>query len=372
MTEVGKNRIPYLVIPLFQEIVFFGIVFCALLGTGSLLRPERTPGLKILSLLSFCVSIQFIYVFFLLRGIYFEPSFLNHLHIPFAWFLGPGMYSLFSTIVREEPESGSELKFYLPGLILLIFLPLMSLVSPEDFAKHPVDYFYTGKTGWLDLLLVGAYSANLIFYLSVVWQTRSVFRLERLKTDGGARILLFVIVGSGSVTLVLVTSYLIRDINLLFASAVGTIFYAVVGYLSQTYFPNVFREIVPSVRDAYRNSRLDGIDVGDLEHRLDALMKKEKIYLDEDLSLTALSVQLDIKPYQLSEYLNQRKKTNFAKFVNGFRVAEAVRILEKEDGANILSVAYRSGFNSKATFNLAFKSIQGVSPREYLRKAKVS
>nr|WP_246839119.1 AraC family transcriptional regulator [Leptospira wolffii] len=359
-------------IPLFQEIVFFGVVFCMLLGVASLLRPEKRLAFKLLSLLSFCVSVQFAYVFFLLKGIYFEPSFLNHLHIPFAWILGPGMYSLFSATVREDPLTASEWKFYLPGLSLLLFFPILSIFLPHAFEPKPVDYFQQGTTSWLDILLVGAYVANLAFYLSVVWQTRSVFRPERLREDGGARILLFIIVGSGSVTSVLVLSYLVRDIHLMFATVLATVLYAVAGYLSQIYSPEVFQEIGPSVRDAYRNSRIEGIDILELEAKLDSIMNEEKVYLQEDLSLTALSFRLDIKPYQLSEFLNQKKKTNFARFVNGFRVAEAVRILEKEEGANILSVAYRSGFNSKATFNLAFKSVQGLSPREFLRKAKVS
>ncbi|PJZ25918.1 transcriptional regulator [Leptospira hartskeerlii] len=342
-----------------------------LLSVACLLRPEKNAGLRILSLLSFCVSIQFLYVYFLLKGIYFEPSFLNHLHIPFAWFLGPGMYSLYSVTVREEKFTAFERGFYLPGILLLILFPILYLVLPQIFWNRPVDYFEKGSTSWSDILLLGAYSANLVFYSSIVWQTRAAFRLERLKKDAGARILLFVVIGSGSVTSILVISYLIRDINLLFISVLSTVIYAVAGYLAQIYAPEVFSEMGPSMRDAYRNSRLEGVDTTDLENRLESLMTKEKIYLQEDLSLSILSNQLDIKPYQLSEFLNQRKGTNFAKFVNGFRVAEAVRILKKEEGANILSVAYRSGFNSKATFNLAFKSIQGVSPREYLRKSKV-
>lgn len=343
-----------------------------LLGVACLIRPEKAIGFKFLSLLSFCVSIQFIYVFFLLRGIYFELSFLNHLHIPFAWILGPGMYSLFSVTVREEPLTVSEWKFYLPGIVLLSLFPIIYAFSPQSFLSKPVDYFAENKTSWLDLLLVAAYTSNLFFYFSVVWQTRSVFRFERLKDDGGARILLFVIFGSGAVTLVLVLSYLFRDIHLLFSSTLATVFFAVAGYLSQIHSPEIFQEFGPSLRAAYRNSRIDGIDIGDLDSRLEKAMRIEKIYLQEDLTLTSLSDRLDIKPYQLSEFLSQRKKTNFSRFVNSFRVAEAVRILEKEEGANILAVAYRSGFNSKATFNLAFKSIQGVSPREFLRRAKAS
>ncbi|EQA34891.1 DNA-binding helix-turn-helix protein [Leptospira inadai serovar Lyme str. 10] len=354
-------------IPLLQEIVFFGAIFCLLLGIGALLRPERTVTFKILFLLSFSVSVQFFYVYFLLKEIYFEPSFLNHLHIPFAWVLGPGMYSLFSVTVQEYTSSRSEIRFYLPGILLLLGFPFLYLISPELFTPRPIDYFAKGNPSWLDILLILAYIVNLVYYLIVVWKTRTLFRLEHLKTEAGARILLYIILGSGSITTILITSYIIRDLDLLFIATVSTIFYAVVGYLAQLSFPQIFHEIGPSVREAYRNSRLEGMDLQDLGTRLSDLMNREKLYLDEDLSLASLSIKLDVKPYQLSEYLNQHRKTNFSRFVNGYRVEEAILLLKRENGANILSVAYRSGFNSKATFNLAFKSVTGVSPRDYIR-----
>nr|WP_243393471.1 helix-turn-helix domain-containing protein [Leptospira perolatii] len=355
---------------LLQETVFFGAVFCLLLGTAALIRPNRRISNKLMFLLSVAVSVLFFYVYFLLRDIYFEPPFFNHLHIPFAWLLGPGMYSLFSATVKDQYEFKSDRWFYFPGALLFFALPLGSLVAPQYFRLRPVDYFVEGSTTPLDLLLLCAFLCNLGYYLKVFWDTRAMYRFENLKEEPGARVLLFIILGSSSVTLVLVFSYLLRDLHLLFGATVGTTFYAVASYLAHQHTPRLLQEIGPAVRDAYRNTRLEGIDLDALDYQVNELMFTEKLFLEEELTLSAMADKLDIKPYQLSEFLNQHRKTNFSRFINNFRVDEAVSILEKENGASILSVAYRSGFNSKATFNLAFKSAKGVSPREYLRRVK--
>ena len=104
-----------------------------------------------------------------------------------------------------------------------------------------------------------------------------------------------------------------------------------------------------------------------LAKRLDTLLK-EKVYLEENLSVGELADRAGVKSYQLSEYLNRIQGTNFARFINGYRVREAARQLRQEQDASVLSIAYRCGFNSKANFNLAFKAEMGMSPREYLRE----
>jgi len=100
---------------------------------------------------------------------------------------------------------------------------------------------------------------------------------------------------------------------------------------------------------------------------LDEYMLREKPYLNEELTIKDLSLMTGIPVHHLSIAINNKKKTNFYAFINEYRVAHAVRILDDPSNidSNVLSIAFRSGFNSKSTFNDSFKRITGKTPSEY-------
>ena len=98
-------------------------------------------------------------------------------------------------------------------------------------------------------------------------------------------------------------------------------------------------------------------------------MKEEKPFKNAELSVAELSNQLGIKPYFLSKILNEHYKKNFRDYINEYRVNEFIDLAKSEAYKNytFLALAHEVGFNSKSTFNLAFKKIKKLSPRDYLR-----
>ncbi|MCB0806841.1 MAG: AraC family transcriptional regulator, partial [Bacteroidales bacterium] len=93
-------------------------------------------------------------------------------------------------------------------------------------------------------------------------------------------------------------------------------------------------------------------------------------YLVSDLSLQKLSEMTNIPPHHLSQVINELLDKNFYEFVNGYRVDEVKRLIEKNQGQKytLLSLAHDSGFNSKSTFNSIFKKYTRLTPREYMNK----
>lgn len=102
-------------------------------------------------------------------------------------------------------------------------------------------------------------------------------------------------------------------------------------------------------------------------------MNTEKPYLDSKLSLRALSDRTKISSNRLSQIINHYSKQNFYDFVNGYRIKAVKSKLKSEDMEvySILGIAEECGFNSKASFNRVFKKKEGMTPTEYLKKAKV-
>jgi AraC-like DNA-binding protein len=65
--------------------------------------------------------------------------------------------------------------------------------------------------------------------------------------------------------------------------------------------------------------------------------------------------------------INQGLNQSFFEFINRYRIedAKAALIDPKYKNCTILAVAYDAGFNSKTSFNNAFKKYQGMTPSAF-------
>lgn len=159
-----------------------------------------------------------------------------------------------------------------------------------------------------------------------------------------------------------------------FILALATYYLAIAGYLrSQTIelnFTQTESEKMEVETDAARKSLLSPNDLEKLKTKLQNLMATEKPFLDSQLTLAALAKRLNINTTVLSYTINNGFGVNFNDFVNQFRIAEVKNKLTSgaAENLNLLGIAFDSGFNSKATFNRAFKKFTGVSPKDFQEK----
>lgn len=104
--------------------------------------------------------------------------------------------------------------------------------------------------------------------------------------------------------------------------------------------------------------------------RVAALMKEKKPYRNPDLSVSDLADMLETKPHVLSKIINDSYHKNFRDFVNTYRIEEFIRLAHTKEFKHytFLALAQEVGFNSKSTFNLAFKKLTHQSPREYFKR----
>ncbi|MBI3394557.1 MAG: AraC family transcriptional regulator [Spirochaetia bacterium] len=356
MHEVVKNGI------------MFGAVFSLLLGVGYTLRPTRLISTFFVAAISVSTSVLMFYGYFLFSQIRFEVGLFNHIYVPFVYVLGPGMYAAFQGILLEDYKLTWERYTFLPGALLLVLFPVLYLVDDSFFSRPTSEYFFGAPAGVGDILAVIGFAWNAAFYILTMMRAAGIFTLQSIMRDWTIQALGVILFGSGLVTIGLLFSFLMRWIEGLFSAALATSVLGAVGYVVGQRTPGMFQDLIPGVRKAYRGSRLAGVDLEAVRSTLAALMKEECIYRDEELSLARLADMVNIKDYQLSEYLNSHCGMNFSKYVNSFRVEEAAAILKSERTASVLSVAFRVGFNSKANFNLAFKGFTGLSPRDYLHR----
>ncbi len=105
----------------------------------------------------------------------------------------------------------------------------------------------------------------------------------------------------------------------------------------------------------------------ELHRRLSVLMENERVFLDPELTFSAFVDRMGAPERAVRTLINQKLgHDHFRTFVNHYRVAEARRLLgDPDQPAKLITVALDSGFASLASFNRAFRAIEGRTPSDY-------
>ena len=151
--------------------------------------------------------------------------------------------------------------------------------------------------------------------------------------------------------------------------------------------PELFKaqaEIMPPVKDLVNDnhkilSKEQNTESPDIERlrdveRIRNYMEESEPYLDASLSLHDLSRQTKIPTRELSLAINHQLSKHFFDFVNEYRIEKAKQMLTNQEFKDhtILEILYNVGFNSKSSFNTAFKKHCGLTPTQYRKSNSLS
>lgn len=96
------------------------------------------------------------------------------------------------------------------------------------------------------------------------------------------------------------------------------------------------------------------------------VLLEQKLHTIPRLSLTDVSKNTSFLERDISRAINLIGKTNFCEFINQLRVDSVIQQMPLSN-RTILDVALESGFNSKSSFNAAFKRITNMTPSQYIK-----
>lgn len=108
--------------------------------------------------------------------------------------------------------------------------------------------------------------------------------------------------------------------------------------------------------------------------KLKDYMVDKKPFLNPSLTIQDISREIGIPTRELSVLINHQLGQHFYDFVNTYRIENAMDILKDttKSKVTILEILYEVGFNSKSSFNTAFKKHTGNTPTEYRKNLQIS
>ncbi|TGL79094.1 helix-turn-helix domain-containing protein [Leptospira yasudae] len=326
---------------------------------------------QVVSCLFFSIGVVQLHIFFELSDRLIRFAWIAETHIPFIFAIGPLTYLYFRNLSGESIGRFSPIHLFPCVVSVATMFPfyLRDFVSKQSFLKieNPKDPYHNIV---LILLILGTIQNFLypIVLFRKIWNWRSGANSER-KTAFTPFLLLFA--GTLFVLILFVIAQSLFMPLFLVASSGVTLLLCIVFITGHARIPWVEQFKKESREARYAESRIRGLNVDAVLLRLNDLMRNEKYYADEDLTLRKLSEALGIHTHQLSEILNSKIKKSFREFVADFRLEEAARILLEEPQRSVLSAAYASGFNSKSAFHKLFQEKFGCTPTEFRTKPKL-
>lgn len=304
-----------------------------------------------------------------------------------AWARGETPVSLLVLIgacaVQSAVVAGNQ-HYRLPGFdvlqpVLALCLPPLAWVAFVATVRRPLamgDVWHVTvpafgifarvfAPGWvLDLWIVGVFLA---YGAVILWSLRGTADLAFARLGAGERPLrLWRWIG-----LALILSAVIDVVIpvLLAQGQVQWVAWLVTGLSSVTLLALGVLGLSPSLEAVAEKEPPPAATEGDaaLVASMEALMAERRLWLDPDLTLARIARRMGVPAKALSAAINRVMGQNVSRVVNGWRIAEACRLMQ--GGANVTEAMLGAGFNTKSNFNREFLRVMGKAPKDWLSAA---
>lgn len=120
---------------------------------------------------------------------------------------------------------------------------------------------------------------------------------------------------------------------------------------------------------------LDVSDVDTLRQiyaRVLAFMEESSAIYEPGFSIYDLSRMVKMSVRNVSKAINSCYKNNFHQLLNDYRIREVRRMMHSReyDNLTIGYIAEKAGFQSRTSFSALFKKMTGLTPSEYIKRAR--
>ena len=300
---------------------------------------------------------------------------------------GPFLYYYILTLVSDKRQIFKKDLFHLVPFILFNLYILIASFSPDISEKLNIEKLSLHNNPpllFLFFLIITAFSGTVYFLFTFKLFKRldiNIFNNFSNSADIDLDWLRKLVLLFGVIWTALISITVIHHVFHMFSMVFCTdglflslsVFVILIGYFGlkqNVIFTNenvIVTDNTSRIQPKYSGSRLNESEEKQYAEKLISYMELLKPYLNTDLTLPQLAVELGISSHLLSQVINEHFKLNFFDFVNQYRVeAFKQRIVNpKYENFSLLGIAFECGFNSKSAFNRIFKKSTGLTPSQF-------
>ena len=373
-----------------KEIALIGFVQTLFYALLLLFKKEKKIHDLLLTVFLLFVGAELLYRYLLLLGYETSARWLVMFDITYWALFGP--LTLF--YILTATGKADRLR---PAYLLHLVPLFISLLSVSGFlgqsvqARSFIDYYNTATGVTRAGLLVWEYASPLyLFYSLLLLRKHARLLKEQFSDISGRDIRWLMMLVAGFFTYCLLTYALwvtvdfftldIRVSPLNVLPAVLTVYVFFMGFYGFRQGPILPAADIAGVASKHHPNRkycksgLREQERKQLVTGLKTLMDDDKPYLDNDLTITDLAVRLNTNFHKLSQVINESLNQTFYDFVNTYRIEESKRLLQcpEAEKYTITAIAQDAGFTSKSAFYNAFRKQAGMTPGQYLERARIN
>ena len=326
-------------------------------------------------------------------GWYGQKSYREFLFfVPFQqlFLLGPVFYFYVKSLLNSSVKlTRKDLIHFLPATAYLVYSLVVFITDKIILDEF---YFYAdGRDKDLDFWYQMAGLVSMLFYLILSLRHYWTYRKRSLQEVSFADEIAFRWIKHFAIafSLILLLRVLFFVLNPEWGQFGSKYWYylcfsILLLYISITGYSNVVKTTFKldshllDAPDTLETSEKEGLEIAPepdtaLDGWKDEIMQlfdTKEIHKNPNLTLHDLAGQLNTNRNMISKVINQEFNMNFNDFVNEKRVEAVIEKLKNDEHVNttLLGIAMDSGFNSKTTFNRAFKKHTGVTPKQFISK----
>ena len=279
-------------------------------------------------------------------------AYLLALLFPFLY--GSFFYLYVRTLINKHALQLKDIVHF-AVFILLVILNSPTLMNPS--------LFFTKGYVFPNAVLFSYSVAYVVAGIILVMKYRTDLKQQKVDIEGINLTWLMVMAFSQMVIwLIAVSQWLLPSSN--YNS--WTIYIAVSVWIIITGYLSLSQQNLPELKPLKKaSSEVNDERFDDVKQKLDILFVNDNIHLQPSLTIGQLAHKSGYPEYLISLFINRIHQMNFRDYINTLRIQEARQKLKNNKGDTILDIAYACGFNSKSTFNSAFKKITGQTPSQF-------